>query len=245
MQRINLRIRSKNSNHLPPMKKLSVIFPLLLFAVCSCDQLIDVPAPQPDPQNGWVDFADPQNGQKTMYLNYTSTCEALDGDFEFVGDTLILEVLKSNKATVLMEYFTPGSISENRDTIYHEIESHGSFALLPERTKSSLFYFYGNDTLRLQPDNHQKVKQDGCRLTIGGKNFEENEIGYLESVTIGDITIEDKTVVSCIPMIMFIDGYLAYDANHLYMMHTASASEFNGQEDSFVTGWVAMEALNK
>lgn len=227
------------------MKNLSLLLPVLLITLLACEPLVDIPAPQPDPQEGWVDFADPQDGQKTMYLNYTSTCESLDGDFEFTGDTLILEVLQSNKATVLMEYFTPNSISGRFDTIYHQIESHGTFALLPERTKSSLFYFYGNDTLRLQPNNHQKVKQDGCRLVIGGKNFEENEIGYLETVTIGDFTIEDKTVVSCIPMPLFLDGYLAYDANHLYLAHTASASEFNGNQDSFVSGWVAMEALNK
>lgn len=227
------------------MKTVLPAWAIIALVFFACEPLVDVPAPQPNLKEGWVDFADPQNGQKTIYLNYTSTCESLNGDFQFTGDTLILEVLKSNKATVLMEYFTPNSISGRFDTVYHQIESHGTYALLPERTKSSLFYFYGNDTLRLQPDTHQKVKQDGCRLTIGGKNFEENEIGYLETVTIGDITIEDKTVVSCIPMIMFIDGYLAYDANHLYMMHTASASEFNGNEDSFVTGWVAMDALNK
>lgn len=218
---------------------------ILAFIFFACERLVDVPAPQPDLREGWVDFADPQNGQKTMYLNYTSTCESLDGDFEFVGDTLILEVLKSNKATVLMEYFTPYSTSGRVDTVYHEIESHGTFALLPERIKSSLFSFYGNDTLRLQPDNHQKVKQDGCRLSIKGENFEENEIGFLKSVTIGDVTIEDKTVVSCIPMPLFLDGYLAYDRNHLYLAHTASANEFNGSQTSFVSGWVAMEALNK
>lgn len=227
------------------MKTAWPLFAILALAFLACEPLIDVPTPQPDLQEGWVDFADPQDGQKTMYLNYTSTCESLAGDFEFGGDTLILEVLRSNKAIVLMEYFTPASASGRVDTVYHEIESHGTFALLPERTKSSLFYFYGNDTLRLQPDNHRKVKQDGCRLTIGGNNFEENEIGYLETVTIGDITIEDKTVVSCIPMPLFLDGYLAYDANHLYLAHTASASEFNGNQDSFVSGWVAMDALNQ
>lgn len=227
---------------------MKIVLPFLLIlalASIGCEPLREVPSPTPDLQAGWVDFADPQNGQKTLYLNYETTCESLDGDFNFLGDTLVMEVLKTEKAIVLMEYFTPNSPSTREDTVYHEIESHGTFALLPERRKSSLFYFYGNDTLRLQPNNHDKVKQDGCRLKIRGEVFEENEIGYLETVTIGDITIEDKTVVSCIPMIMFLDGYLAYDANHLYMAHTATMSEFMGEETSYVSGWVAMEAVNK
>lgn len=216
---------------------------LCLVILSSCQPAQDLPGPVDQVYSDWVNFSDPVDGQKTMYLNYTSTCEKLDKDFEFTGDTLIVEVNKTERATVLMEYYTPGSPSFEfqEDTVYQQIFSHGSFVLLPERDKSSIFWFYGNDTLRLNPDRHEKIKQARCHLEVDGRNFFETEIGHLKTFDMGPVHMEDKSVVSCIPMIIASNAYLFHDANHLYMSHTSNESEFMGEISSSVFGWVAME----
>lgn len=219
---------------------------LSVFLLTACEIQSDLPGPIDQVHADWINFSDPQDGQKTMYLRYESTCENLDKDFTYTGDTLIVEVQKTERATVLMEYYTTGSPSFEfqADTAFHEIFSHGSFVLLPERENSSLFWFYGNDTLRLNPDTHEKIKQDRCHLSVGGRNFLETEIGYLKNFDMGPIHIEDKSVVSCIPMIIASNAYLFHDANHLYMSHTSNESEFMGTISSHVSGWVAMEMTN-
>ena len=217
------------------------LFSLVLLTACELQP--ELPGPVDQIHADWVNFSDPQDGQKTLYLSYESTCEDLDGDFRFSGDTLVVEVMKTERATVLMEYFTTGSPSFDLqpDTVFHEIFSHGNFVLLPERDKSSVFWFYGNDTLRLNPDRHEKIKQERCHLEVDGRNFLETEIGHLKNFDMGPIHIEDKSVVSCIPMIIASNGYLFHDANHLYMSHTSNESEFNGRISSGVFGWVALE----
>lgn len=223
--------------------KRSPAYLLFVFVLSGCMPESDLPGPVDQLHTDWVNFSDPQDGQKTVYLRYESTCERLDKEFTYTGDTLIVEVMKTERATVLMEYYTPGSPSFEflADTAFHEIFSHGDFVLLPEREKSAIFWFYGNDTLRLEPKRHEKIQQAGCELVVDGRNFLETEVGHLTSFEMGSIRIEDKSVVSCIPMVIAANAYLFHDAYHVYMSHAANQLEFMGEPSSSVFGWVVME----
>ena len=73
--------------------------------------------------------------------------------FEYTRDTLIVEVVEQGGALFLKEYYTNNSPMYidtfiSNDPILYPVEGIEDNVLIPERAYSSLFYFYGNDTIR-------------------------------------------------------------------------------------------------
>ncbi|MEM6738253.1 MAG: hypothetical protein AAF620_19510, partial [Bacteroidota bacterium] len=66
------------------------------------------------------------------------------------------------------------------------------------------------------------------RLEINSEPFIGEEVGLLDEFSFGQIFIEDKMGVSCIPLIFELDGFLAYDSDFLYLSHTISEDMVNG-----------------
>ncbi|NJN78915.1 MAG: hypothetical protein HC803_11810 [Saprospiraceae bacterium] len=73
--------------------------------------------------------------------------------------------------------------------------------------------------------------QNNCRIDFNGSTFIGNEIGLVDKFTIGGFEQTEKTVVSCVPMMIDLDAYLIYNNEQLYMSHTVD--KFSNQ----VWGW--------
>ncbi|MEZ4827618.1 MAG: hypothetical protein R3C61_15245 [Bacteroidia bacterium] len=222
------------------MRKLTLfaLFSLLAFAACNVEPVI----PDPNENENAVNFAAPAVGQKSLFLHYTTTCQHLNKDFAFTGDTLILEVIEKSGQIHLRESLTPTSpmyvSGAFQQPIEYSLTSTGDYALIPDRWSSALFYFYGNDTLRLNYPTYVTLVQNDCKLMLSGNPFIGDEVGFVKSFEFGDIRQTEKTVVSCIPVMFQLDAYLITDARHLYMSHTVI--DDMGPNQDQVQGWVGI-----
>jgi hypothetical protein len=205
----------------------SILFSLILVACHSDETFTEIIAGE-----GNINLANLEEGQKSKYLRYQSTCGS--SELQFTGDTLLVEAVIMGEKVYLKESLTLGSPANVGGYRLFEVKRNGHDVLIPERDGSFLFYFYGNDTLHLQPSWKVDLIQQGCRMILNGENFIGNEIGRIPDFRIGNIRQVDKTVVSCVPIFFAIDAYLIYDENYLYMSHTVT----NDLGDAFVSGWV-------
>lgn len=198
------------------MRALLLITCLSIFIMaCNDDTLIEIP-------KNSVDLSDLKVGQKSQFLTYKSTCNNLQGDFQLTGDTLIVEIIEEDNFLKFKEYYTPYSpmyINGSTNPIIHKVETYDDFILIPERFSSRLFFFYGNDTIRINNSNRENMVQNNCRIDFNGSTFIGNEIGFIDKFEIGGIVQTAKTVVSCVPMVLYLDAYLIYDNSQLCMSH--------------------------
>ena len=231
------------------MKKLILLLPILLFSIFSCTKKEEIPSSSDTPIDQFnprlVNFSNLKPEQKTIFERYITHCDSIDERFNFTGDKLTLEVIDKDGELFLKEtltedspLFTEGQIIE---PIEYPIFQKGDYILLPERTESLLFYFYGNDTLTLAPDQNSLVdlRQSDCRLMIGEESFIGIEIGNAPTFEIGEVIVQDKTAVSCVPL-AGVDAYLFYDKNELHLSHAIQRAEFPGGNRGFygdISGW--------
>lgn len=211
-------------------------FLILVIAFSSCRKDI-VGGPQPSSR---VNLSNPKVGQQSRYLHYESTCENLNGDFHFTNDTLLVTVIEKDNELHLEERFTEHSPSYLEDGIVeawdYRIQDIGDQLLIPDRFQSSLFYFYGNDTLRLKHSNQVDLVQNSCRLQQDADPFIGNDIGRVGIFEFGSVKVGNCMAASCVPMILGIDGYLFYSGQQLLMSQTVSNSI--GPEPTEVSGWI-------
>ena len=192
-----------------------------------------------------LNLSDLKVGQQSMFVKYISSCDSLEEKFEYTGDTLIVEVVEEGGALFLKEYYTKNSPMYidtfiSNDPILYPVEGIEDNVLITERAYSSLFYFYGNDTIRLNRQYDVDLVQQGCKLMIESSPFIGDEIGVVNDFQFGDIEVNNKTVVSCVPMID-IDAYLIYNDEQLFLSHTVTIVEFMGFIEEFIAGWELIE----
>ena len=213
------------------LQLLALLAPYLIFTM-SCDVEADDPTFFNDPNNQ-IELSNPQVGQTSYYVRYTSDCADLNGHFQLTGDTLKMEIVENDGQLYWQESFTKGSpLYATDDGIPHPfiLEVAGENLIMPGRSPSSLFYFYGNDTLRLNPEQQEPMVQEGCLVNYNGNTFTGVEIGMLEAFQVGPLAEQQKIVVSCVPIILQLDGYLIYDQKSLRMSHTVT-------EEGEINGW--------
>ena len=217
------------------MKKsfLVLAFGFLFLYGCSSDNDVQLPKiTNPNP----IDLSDLQVGQKSYYRRYQMECES-PSLFRYTGDTLTVEVVEEEGEKFLWEYFTPHSplATETTEIIrYPIIEEAGQKIRIPERFNSALFFFYGNDTITLVPEQKVDLQQISCRLMLGNNNFIGNEFGQVDNFQVGSIQIQNKTAVSCVPIVFDLDAYLMYDQNQLYLSQSLTTL-------GIINGWVLLE----
>lgn len=205
------------------------LFLSLLLVIWACEDTIPDGVTNDNP----ISFSSPLEGQKAYFQRYTSHCDNLNLDFEFTGDTLEVALIRDKDEYYLRESFTAGSPlyqQGNTTPMAHKIVFKDDFVLIPERVNSTLFFFYGNDTVHINPVQKEVMTQSACRIDFQGQTFIGNEIGSLSSFQIGPLVENNKTVVSCVPNWIQLDAYLIYDENKLLMSHTVSS-------DGTVAGW--------
>ncbi len=207
----------------------------LLFA-CS-DKDNDIITPEP-PDASRVNLMELKPGQETMFVGYEQTCDS--ANFRWTGDTLVMTILEENGELFAGENYTPGSPSyQGSDWLaVYPINSESGTVTIPQRQQSRLFNFYGSDNIHLKPSDMIYLEQSGCLISTNDAIFVGDDIGHIEKFDFGPITIEDKTAVSCVPVID-VDAYLLYDRHQLYMSHQVTRSNFMGNAlPTFVQGWV-------
>lgn len=208
--------------------KLTLFFSILLV-IWACEDTV----PDGITNNNPISFSSPSEGQKTYFQRYTSTCDNLNLDFEFTGDTLVVELVRNTDEYYLSESFTANSPlyqQGNTTSVAHKIVFKDDFVLVPERNSSTLFFFYGNDTIHINPAQKEVMTQSACRIDFKGQTFIGNEIGSINSFQLGPLIENNKTVISCVPNWIQLEAYLIYDENKLLMSHTVSS-------DGTVSGW--------
>jgi len=204
------------------MKNLTLFFFAVLFIIaCQKEETKIIRG-----SNGKINLSSLEVGQQSRYVRYSATCQFTDNLNITLGiDTLVVDIIENNRGTfTFAESFTKGSNfyqTGNTDETLYSVTPENNYILIPDRDSSTLFWFYGNDTLHLQPENLIPTIQFDCYL-INGPNdfFRGNEITILEKFAIGDIILENKYAVSCLPVsqsFQNLDGYLLYDENNLYV----------------------------
>ncbi|MBC7948097.1 MAG: hypothetical protein H7Y42_09485 [Chitinophagaceae bacterium] len=203
------------------MKFLSLSLSLSLIFLSSCDKdnIIFKPG------ENQINLQSPGIEQTNYYLRFSGTC----GDLQPTGDTLVLRIKSFDGINMLLEEsFTDGSPIHflvpfeypavwKNDILEIEADVRGS---------SSLFYFFGSDSLKLTMSPASFLHQDNCLVWNDDEEFIGDYIGRIPQFRIDDYEYKDKRVVSCVPEILNLDGYLLYDANNLYASFT-----------SFEDGW--------
>lgn len=187
-----------------------------------------------------MDFSNLQIGQKSYFTNYSSTCADYTSNIIWTRDTLILEVTAYEAgAFTFQEIYTQHSESFKNSATPDPIETsiifQDNYLLLPERQNSNFFWFYGNDTLQLQPKNTVALVQEDCGLLLDREFFIGNDIGIISSFRVDEIEIENKIAVSCIPGFLGeIDAYLIYEDESLNASHVIFP-------DESVSGWIQLD----
>jgi hypothetical protein len=200
-------------------KKLYFI-PALLIALTlvSCDKDDDSAPPSADPVEPTdpIVFSDLQPNRIAKFERFTSQCGF--GDlFTYTGDTLILKTYIDRGQLYFEESFSPFSTNFSLiQPVSYPVTKKGGYILLPEREESSLFFFFGNDTIWTDPVHDVELNQFGCLISYeSGEQFTGDEIGFLETYTLGDILLEDQLAISCVPVILDLSAYLVYDRESL------------------------------
>ena len=198
------------------MKNLLYLFAFSLI-VSSCGKNEDF-----EFEDEKINLSNLKEGQKSIYYRYMTSCENLTKDFEYTGDTLIVEVISQNQNLYFKEYVTPNSPlylngSFVTEVIY-PVKNVGQGVVMPERWNSALFFFYANDTLRLGMNPNVNLVQEKCKMFVNGDPFIGNDIGEISKFQIGPIIYRNLTVVSCEPL-ENLDAYLLHDDDQLYGSH--------------------------
>ncbi len=227
--------------------KTNLIFNLLygLFAflfVISCSKKED-DNPRPLNENPVI-LSSLEAGQRSYFRRYHLECDTAPG-FEWTSDTLVLEVITKENKLYLQESLTPSSPmfldGAFQEPVQYEILPISDAVLLPERANSALFFFYANDTLRLNPTTDVTLTQNACKLHLNNDPFIGNDIGFIADLSFGDIKLQNQTVVSCEPFFN-LDAYLVYDGDALMMSHVVTlASDLGGYQTEEVYGWCLIQ----
>lgn len=223
-------------NHKTMKKKFTLYIGIIMAVIAACTNEDEAQLPVvPE-----INLSSIQALQKSMYTRFQTTCENFDGDFELTGDTLIVEITKEDDQLFFNEYLTqtsPMFKSGNfTSSIKHKLNVKDDYFLIPERSESPLFFFYGNDTIHLNPEPNIILQQNSCMLSNNNTPFIGNDIGALENFKMGTIEHQNKIAISCVPGFFDLDAYLIYDESQLQLSYTITSSNF-----PTVNGWTLID----
>ncbi len=217
------------------MKQLIGLITILFFVACSKEEPVTPVTPLP-PVNNDVKLSELKAGQSSVYLHYHSSCENFNGNFSYTGNTITLTILEEDGKLYAQEDYYYKGVDTSYITTY-EVYNEGKFVVIPERWNSSLFNFYDNDRIDMEPESRIGLEQNGCQIFHSDKVFEGNDIGVLDNFKIGDIEEEDLTLVSCEP-ILEVEGYLMYDDNRLIASHVIHIDGWSEPFPTSIQGWI-------
>ncbi|MEP1095363.1 MAG: hypothetical protein ABJG78_09655 [Cyclobacteriaceae bacterium] len=160
-----------------------------------------------------IDLRNLKSGQESKYVLYQSDCSA---NFQFTGDTLVVEVITRNDSLFLQESYTDGSQRER--SVQHTIIPKDGYILIPQRFTSEFLFFYGNDTIYLDKPATTQLIQNGCQLMENSSPFIGNAIGSVQEFQFGTMRVTDTKGISCVPGSFNVEAYIFY-TDHLNAVH--------------------------
>ena len=216
--------------------KLTFVFAFAsAFFFTSCDK---DPISSVDPLR--IDLQAPVTGQENHYLGYAGTC----GQIEPTGDTLILKIKEFDGTNLqLEESFTPGSPNFTLQSYTYPAKWNADvLEIAPEyRQTSSLFFFYGSDSLRLKQASSVNLLQNNCIVWDGQTDFAGDFIGTVPLFKVGLHEYAQKKIVSCVPTIVNLDAYLVYDKNNIYSSFTSTEGGWFPTEDPMTFAYALID----
>lgn len=223
------------------MKTYTLAILGLLFFIVACNPKDEPPFLPPNDTS--VNFSNLQKGQSTSFIRYTTKCDDFNNAFAYTQDTLTLEVIEQNDVLFFQEMvslnsplYTSGAFTT---PVTYPVTASEDHIYIPERSSSSLFFFYENDYIYLNPKHDVDLVQTACRLLQDGQPFIGNDIGAVATFEVGNIKINDKTSISCEPL-EDLDAYLIYDNKHLHISHVIIQEGLIGAVEETVYGWKAL-----
>jgi len=223
---------------------ISLSFLLCLLTCTACETEQATPTPDPDPDPGpvlaadRVNFQEPKVGQFNTFSVFGFECgEAVPA----AGSELTLTITAVSETEIAFAETNSG----RPDYAYTYTADRVPGNLLisaEERAQSSLFYFYGSDSIRLQAESVADLTYEDCVFYDGSEVFKGDYVASIPSFEFEASTYENLKMVSCVPIILDLDGYLLYDARSLMGSITTSSSEFGGEVTTFSNVYLLQDA---
>jgi len=214
------------------MKNLIYLIAVLFIIACSKEEPT---LPGPQIKEG-VCLSELKVGQQSVFQQYTTHCDDLEGNFEYTGSTLTLTIIeKDAKLFAKEDFYYP--VTDTTFTVEYEVYNEGKFIVIPDRLSSWLFNFYDNDRIDLEPESTIDLDQNACQIFHSNGVFEGNDIGVLDKFELGDMAEKDLTLVSCEP-IFEVEAYLMYNKNELVASHLINLEGWDDPVPSFIQGWI-------
>lgn len=214
------------------LRHLSFLVLVFLFAACEQegDDVITLPIPDLNPDR--INFLDPVVGQFNEFERFTYGCGSAEVD---PHSSVKLEVTAVSETSIsFLESYTTDDREAYEFTAQREPER---IVLEPEvRTNSVLFFFYGSDYLEFTANPTTRVSYEDCVFFDGTRNerFTGDYVAYVPNFEMLGETYENLKVVSCVPVVLGIDGYLLFDQYTLHASMTIGETEFMGFRDTTV-----------
>lgn len=195
----------------PIMKLSRTILPLfailLAFTACEKDAIPTPVDPDPVINPARVNFQEPKVGQFNAFEAISYECgEAINDDNRW---ELKLTISAVTPETI---EFTESYENTTNTVVYTALRQEGVIAISAEdRQQSRLFFFYGSDSLRLDAPTTTELTYQDCVFFDGAEKFTGDYVAGVPSFELDGKTFKDQKVVSCVPVILNLDGYLFYD----------------------------------
>lgn len=219
-----------------PAKILTLLFfTLTVFSGCEKDNIATPVEPDPVINPERINFQAPVVGQFNTYLVYSHECGQASPP-----DPWELKLAITNADESSIEF----TESDNNGTPVVFTARRGTDVLLisaEDRQQSRLFFFYGSDSLRLEASPVVELAYRDCVFYTASGKFTGDFVAEMPVFELAGKTFKNQKVVSCVPTILDLDGYLFYDKHGLAASITTSTSEFGGSETIFTTAFLLKE----
>lgn len=175
------------------------------------------PTEAPDPVSLTVDFQRPVVGQRNIYDSFQFVCGQLE-DARNTEITLTVTAVSES----LLELTETYADSTLVPVILHAVRVPGNLIIsADERARSSLLYFYGSDSLRLDAASVATLDYRDCVFYDADTIFTGDYIASVPEFTFNELSFSDLKVASCVPFVD-LDGYLLYTERNLVASVTAT-----------------------
>jgi hypothetical protein len=210
---------------------------LAIFTACEKENITAPIDPDPVLNPDRVNFQDPIVGQFNTFEVFSYECGQANQNEVWELD---LTITAANENTI---EFTESY--ENGDDVVFEAQRKGDYLVIrPEdRQATRLFFFYGSDSLRLQETPVMELTYQDCVFYNGNERFIGDVVATMPVFNVEGRTFNNQKVVSCVPTILDLDGYLFYDQYGLTASITTSTSTFGvgGEETTFTNVFLLKE----
>ncbi|MEM9258014.1 MAG: hypothetical protein AAGA62_00120 [Bacteroidota bacterium] len=215
-----------------------LLFCLLLLHSCEKDsaQPIVEPTPVPVPHVDRVNFQTPTVGQFNTYEMLSFECGT---EVPSEGQEFTLSITEVTESTITFE-----ETWENQPDPYSYVAQRRPGNLLisaEDRSRSGLFYFYGSDSIRLNAEPTAKLDYRDCVFYDGDVKFTGDYVAEIPKFEMAGVELKGLKSVSCVPVILDLDGYLLYNKYSLMGSITTSSSEFGGVVTTFTSVFLLKE----